>query len=219
MSERWVDELRRRLAAEAQAKFDLRVDTYSEEIQERCESPIERLLATQFASLDWELGEGGRLEWQLDPNVDSLEKFKDDLAGLSEDASQFRCGRLLWGWWTGIIAPQITIGQWRVDFLAGVVFSGFRGQAEAPSCLLAIECDGHDFHERTKEQAARDRARDRQIQALGIGVFRFTGSQIYRDPQGCANEVAAYFNEWAGPHEEEFKARLRAEHNSGRRDQ
>lgn len=209
MSERWEDELRRRLVAEAQAKFDLRVDTFSQEVRERCESPIERLLAVQFASLDWELGEGGRLAWEVDPGLDSIEKFKDYLQDIGEDAARFRCGSVLWGGWTGIIAPQVVIGQWRVDFLAGAVFCGAHGQADKPMSLLAIECDGHDFHERTKEQASRDKKRDRQIQASGVSLFRFTGSQIYRNPEACAGEIVDFFVKWAEPHYEDFLRRIR----------
>jgi len=57
---------------------------------------------------------------------------------------------------------------------------------------LAIECDGHDFHERTKEQASRDRARDRALQAEGIAVFRFTGSDIHWDADACAQECIEF---------------------------
>lgn len=54
---------------------------------------------------------------------------------------------------------------------------------------LAIECDGHDFHERTKEQAERDRSRDRALSKAGWLVLRFTGREIYRDALKCAEEV------------------------------
>lgn len=54
---------------------------------------------------------------------------------------------------------------------------------------LVIECDGHDFHERTKEQAARDRKRDRDMTGSGYRVIRFTGSEIWRNPWDCAFEV------------------------------
>src|SRR5688572_19962442 len=57
--------------------------------------------------------------------------------------------------------------------------------------ILAIECDGHDYHERTKEQARRDRSRDRKLLAAGINTVRFTGSEIYRDAGKCAREVWA----------------------------
>ncbi len=52
-----------------------------------------------------------------------------------------------------------------------------------------IECDGHQFHERSKEQAERDRSRDREIQTAGIVALRFTGREIWRDPFSCVNEI------------------------------
>jgi hypothetical protein len=54
---------------------------------------------------------------------------------------------------------------------------------------LAIECDGHDFHERTKEQAARDKSRDRALMADGWLVARFAGSEIWRTPQKCVQDI------------------------------
>jgi very-short-patch-repair endonuclease len=53
-------------------------------------------------------------------------------------------------------------------------------------------CDGHAFHERTKEQAKRDRSRDRGAQLHGLPIFRFTGSEIWNDPMGCADEVLEF---------------------------
>lgn len=50
------------------------------------------------------------------------------------------------------------------------------------SSSMAIECDGHDFHEKTKHQAARDKKRDREIIATGLSVTRFAGSEIWADP-------------------------------------
>ena len=52
-----------------------------------------------------------------------------------------------------------------------------------------MECDGHDFHERTKAQAAHDKTRDRALQARGLKVLRYTGSEIWADPFGCALDV------------------------------
>ena len=54
---------------------------------------------------------------------------------------------------------------------------------------FAVECDGHDFHEKTKEQAARDKKRDRALSAQGYTVIRFTGSEVYAAPWRCAKEV------------------------------
>ncbi len=54
---------------------------------------------------------------------------------------------------------------------------------------VVVECDGHEFHERTKEQAARDRSRDRATQTAGHIMLRYTGSEIYRSPLGCARNA------------------------------
>jgi very-short-patch-repair endonuclease len=58
---------------------------------------------------------------------------------------------------------------------------------------LVVECDGHDFHNRTKEQVSRDRKKDRRATLNGVDFFRFTGSDIWRDPWGCAEEIT----DWA----------------------
>lgn len=55
--------------------------------------------------------------------------------------------------------------------------------------VLAIECDGHDFHDRTKQQAAYDRARDRELLLRGVTTIRFTGSEIHHSPERCAASV------------------------------
>jgi very-short-patch-repair endonuclease len=81
------------------------------------------------------------------------------------------------------IWPQANIGNYRLDFLIVHV------SAKGAKTFVAVECDGHDFHERTKEQAARDKMRDRFLTARGIKVLRFTGSEIYRCPILCWTET------------------------------
>jgi very-short-patch-repair endonuclease len=46
-----------------------------------------------------------------------------------------------------------------------------------------------NFHERTKQQAAQDRARERTIVRHGYIIHRFTGSEVYRNPRKCVEEV------------------------------
>ena len=80
------------------------------------------------------------------------------------------------------IRPQVPILHYVADFVVG----------PSPSDTarnIIVECDGHDFHERTKAQAEKDRKRDRRMQAHGTKVFRFTGSEIHRDAFRCAGEV------------------------------
>lgn len=82
-----------------------------------------------------------------------------------------------------VCIPQVHVLNYRMDFLVAV-----RRSDNVPM-FLDVECDGHDFHERTKEQATGDKARDRKLQAQGIEVHRFTGSEIWRDPIAAAWEV------------------------------
>lgn len=84
------------------------------------------------------------------------------------------------------VTPQAEIltarKKYRADFLVEVV-------ANDKEVNVVVECDGHDFHEKTKEQAARDKARDRDMQAAGYLVLRFTGSEIYKSVEMCAEQV------------------------------
>jgi very-short-patch-repair endonuclease len=43
---------------------------------------------------------------------------------------------------------------------------------------ITIYADGHTYHERTENQALRDRNIDRELQNLGFVVLRFTGKEI-----------------------------------------
>lgn len=87
------------------------------------------------------------------------------------------------------------------------------------SSRVLVECDGHDFHERTKAQAKRDRKRDRALQQNGEKVFRFTGSEIWEDPIGCAWEVILNVSTdtyeqsraWRAEHDADYIRRMRRE--------
>lgn len=85
------------------------------------------------------------------------------------------------------VSCQHKFKAYRLDFVI-TVWSPIEGTWRS----LVVECDGHEFHERTKEQAERDRARDRAIQEYGSPVYRFTGSELYRDPMKCAAQVMTW---------------------------
>lgn len=97
------------------------------------------------------------------------------------------------------IAQQVRICEARVDFaFSERMWNGVCAQ-------IIVECDGHDFHERTKAQAERDRSRDRMFQAAGWKVLRFTGSEIFKDALGCAEEVGDLIGDFAM--EDHFRGR------------
>ena len=135
----------------------------------RGDTPIEKLL---FLALDAEIC-FGRHEHTVMPAPPVGSKWTN------EDETCYGRGDLLL-----VVQSQAQLEDWRVDFLISTDCSSTGTKA-----FLIVECDGHDFHERTKSQAAKDRARDRKYQAAGYTVFRFTGSEIWKDPCACADQI------------------------------
>jgi very-short-patch-repair endonuclease len=87
------------------------------------------------------------------------------------------------------------IGPYRADF-ALVSLGGF----------IAVECDGHNFHDRTPDQAAHDRKRDRFFAMRGWLTLRFTGREIRRDAAACVAEVFEVCGEMDGRLIADFEA-------------
>ena len=54
---------------------------------------------------------------------------------------------------------------------------------------IAIELDGHEFHERTREQVAYRNERDRSLQQAGWRVMHYSGAELVRDPMKVIQEV------------------------------
>jgi len=87
--------------------------------------------------------------------------------------------------------PQqpVTVGKrtYRLDFAVGLAAGDW-------PCgdRVAVELDGHEFHERTKEQVQRRNQRDRDLQGVGWKVFHFSGSEVVRHPVACVDEVWNY---------------------------
>lgn len=81
------------------------------------------------------------------------------------------------------IHPQYEILKYRVDFLLEYDF------LTVEPLLIVVECDGHDFHEKTKEQVSRDKKRDREIQKLGYHILRYSGSEIVNNPKQIKDDV------------------------------
>jgi very-short-patch-repair endonuclease len=81
------------------------------------------------------------------------------------------------------IKPQYQIGKYKVDF-----YLEYYDRFDSFNKKLIVECDGHEFHEKTKEQAQHDKRRDRFLQGVAP-VFRFTGSEIVKEPHDCAYQI------------------------------
>ncbi len=129
---------------------------------DQCESPIEQLLLAA-----------------LFVDHDCLE-FDVIFMGNCEPTIRFSRDESIY------VYQQAKVGEYRADFL---IHDCSVPEEIQPPRWMVVECDGHDYHERTKEQARHDKRRDRFFQSLGFKVLRFTGSELWADPKQCAEEV------------------------------
>jgi very-short-patch-repair endonuclease len=79
---------------------------------------------------------------------------------------------------------------YRVDFM-------LHAQIKDEWVTLIVETDGHQFHEKTKEQARNDKARERALKAAGYEYIRFTGSEVFDNPYKCVLETMEFMKELA----------------------
>ena len=87
-----------------------------------------------------------------------------------------------------VVTPQAEINYKNKKYRADILLNACDFVQEK-HVKFAIECDGHEFHEKTKEQVRRDRSRERDLMKLGYTVIRFSGSEIVESPDECALEV------------------------------
>lgn len=135
-----------------------------EGVRANCESPIEELLLAALFIYDKEVGQPKQMFFMQKGGPQGGPPFDE----------------------TVFVYQQAQVGPYRVDFL--ILDASLPFELGEPRWLV-IECDGHDFHERTKEQARRDKRRDRFLQLKGYRVLRFTGSEIWADAEKCADEI------------------------------
>jgi len=129
-----------------------------------CESPPERAMLYALAIVAWDWVDG------------VLVRLETGASGLMATHGTYI-----------ELEPQAQIATHRVDFLLTMRLR--TGPEADRRARLVVECDGHDWHERTPEQARRDRARDRALQARDLAVYRYTGSDVWRDVFAAAQEA------------------------------
>jgi hypothetical protein len=151
-----------------------------------CESPVEQILiAALFA------------RWNPEVNL----RFKRLQCHLSANYPAWD------GVFTVCVEPQRTVttlmdDKYRTDIY--IYITRFRRIEESDTnsrwpelARLVVEVDGHDYHERTKEQASYDKKRDRDLALEACRVIRFTGSDVFRNPEQCAEDIDFQINDLA----------------------
>lgn len=98
-------------------------------------------------------------------------------------------------------------GTYRVDFdiecVEYIFPEGEQIPLEEKYAEIIVECDGHDFHEKTKAQVKRRNERDFNLKMNGYDVIHFSGSEIYNEPEKCAKKVIEYLIQYLKPSQEE----------------
>jgi very-short-patch-repair endonuclease len=79
---------------------------------------------------------------------------------------------------TLLLVPQYILGSYRYDFAL----------SRNGKPIALIECDGREFHS-TEEDVANDRAKDALAANEGLLLFRFSGSEIFRDTKECVRII------------------------------
>ena len=78
--------------------------------------------------------------------------------------------------------------KYRVDFLIPVEYTNPKDKSIIRK-FYVIECDGHEFHEKTKKQVIKNNERTRDLQEYGYDVIKFSGSEIYHTSNQCAISI------------------------------
>jgi very-short-patch-repair endonuclease len=132
---------------------------------QKCESPIERILFWSFYKLLklWPSNDGEVCDFLYMDELNNTETGSLDCVGFY---------------------VQYNESPYRIDF---VIQSWDIRTKQILS--FAVEVDGHDFHERTKEQTRRDKQRDRFLTSKNYMVLRFAGSEVYGNPDGVVSEI------------------------------
>jgi hypothetical protein len=82
--------------------------------------------------------------------------------------------------------------QWSVKQVGLVDLAIFTPGLDPRRPIVVVEYDGHQFHERSPEQASKDRKRMRILQRLGIPVLPFTGTDVVRSSEDLAQEIVEF---------------------------
>lgn len=128
-----------------------------------CESPIERSMLAALLTAQWSGFEA------IPPLVHSA-RDKDEMLPVGDI----------------VIVPQMAFLRYRLDFGLVIRIPGMMAQ------IVAVECDGADFHNDYK----RENDRISYLKSWNIPVFKFTGKEIHDDAIAVAHKVAFGVCQW-----------------------
>jgi very-short-patch-repair endonuclease len=128
--------------------------------------------------------------------------FGDEGHGLPELAFDSPLEAVFWVWWNAamrvsvlfrseaMLHRHVTVEAGGQRYNLDFVVASRKGRPGWP--LIAIELDGHAFHEKTLEQVTYRNQRDRALQQAGWRVFHFSFSEFTTDPVRSIWEVVEF---------------------------
>ena len=90
-------------------------------------------------------------------------------------------------------------------FYFGCSVCAYDGRRVYCPFYVGIECNGHDYHQRSKSQAAKDSSKVRTLKKKGLEIVRFTGSEITYNVDKCVADIDAMLDS----HKERYGRLLR----------
>lgn len=160
---------------------------------EQCESPVEQILLAALYDC-WGTGvyvdlKSKKISFQLSADFPAFD-------GIFRVCCELQKTIVTW---------DVNIqNNYRVDFYIYITrfrldpeHRGYKSESWPEMARLVVEVDGHEFHDRTKQQASYDRKRDRELTREGYRIVRFTGSDVYNEPGLCAEDIDYHINDLA----------------------
>ena len=156
---------------------------------QKCESPIESILF-------WALARRFRMDADCDESCLWINIEQCDITPSTHGNKH----REAWREWfnSHILMPELFYAQKTIRINNHIYRPDFsilctRPPNPRPSAWVHIEADGHDYHEKTKDQAQRDKSRDRILMSQPDSkVLHYTGSEIYRDVDAIVSEILSH---------------------------
>ena len=96
--------------------------------------------------------------------------------------------------------PQFKVNSYRIDLAF-------------PEHLIAIECDGKEWHS-SGEQLERDREKDDYLEKNGWTVVRISGSEIYRKADEIAGMIVGQKKERLNKFQKSLKLRINIDYKN-----
>lgn len=139
---------------------------------------VEKLL--HAASIDWA---AFYFRWETAKEIEECE-IKSPI-----EQSFYICWKGLFHFGHFIGTKKIFTGDYKLKLIPQFKIEKYRADFRVEGTKYLIELDGHEWHEKTKEQARRDKERERLFIRKGFTVIRFTGQEVYDDAFTCAYET------------------------------